>query len=351
MGDLFEKKFSRREAGKLGLALSATVFLGPLFAGCSTEKSSASKGGKDDYPKGNMNVLIPSNAGGELENVARAHSNVWAKKLNTAIAFDFNNAASGEVAYTSFTKKAPDGYNLMFGNIEPFVVMYASQKPKFEIKDLVWACTLAVDPGVIVTNKKSKYKSMEDLLNAGKTINVAVAHWASMDTLAAIKLSQATGLKVNIVPYGGGKKANLAIIQDEVDCYFNKLANSQDITEHIKYLSIIQNQNDYPKLSDNCPPLTKVIKKDFPEIASVRNWVVQKAFIDKYPERYKILIDSFKSAYTSEEFKAELKKVGTPLDLFKEFKDEEWTKKRFESSMQFAMENNDLLKEQKEAKK
>lgn len=351
MGDFFEKKFTRREVGKLGLALGATMFLGPLLTGCSTSSTSSSTSGKDNYPKGNINVSIPSESGGELENVARAHSNIWAKELNTAIAFDFNNAASGEVAYTSFTRKTPDGYNLMFGNIEPFVVMYATQAPKLDTKDLVWACTLAVDPGVIVTNKESKYKSMEDLLNAGQTVNVAVAHWASMDTLAAIKLSQLTGLKVNIVPYGGGKKANLAIIQGEIDCYFNKLANSQKIAENVRYLSMIQDENSYPELSDNCPTLSKVINKDFPEMASVRNWIMPRTFVEKYPERYKLLMDAFKKAYASEEFKTELKKVGTPLALFKDFKDEEWTKKRFESSYNFAMENKDLLKQQKETKK
>lgn len=342
-----EKKYTRRQFGKIGMGLGASVLMSPFAGVVLSASPTGSVHAAEKFPERNIDIYIPSGTGGQLEFIARAHSDVWSQYLNTACSFNFNNAASGEVQYTMFTKKRPDGYSLLFGNIEPFVAMYVTQNPKFDYRDLFWACTLAVDPAVIITNKKSRFKSIQDVIESKSQVTMAVAHWASMDAMAAQQLAKETGANFNIIPYGGGKKARLGIVQEEVDCYLTKIGNAQNIQSYIRYLAIVQDENEFPEITGNCPTLSRVIGKEFPEIQSLRNWVFLKSFVDTYPDRYKILMDAFKKAYDSGEFKEKLKNYGVPPELMTRLRDDRWTEKKLLQSMKFAQENKDLLKKKK----
>lgn len=330
------KTVSRREFCKLGSLGLSLVALGGSLGVSAVPLQAAEKWGA-------FNILIPSKPNGQLEVIARAHSDVWGPKIGATCSFDYSPAASGQVAYTTFSRRPGDGHYFMFGNIEPFVAMYVTQQPDFALDDLYWACTLAVDPAVIVCNKKAPFKTLEEALNAKKKLKVAVAHWASTDTLSALLTSQASGVEFNIVPYGGSNGARLALVQEEVDLYYTKLANSMEIASYIRMLAIIQNQNEFGQITADCPTLTSVLKTSIPESQSLRNWVFTRRFVDQQPERCKQLLSLFEETYQSKEFHEKLKTARVPLELFNKFRGPDWTASRLEATLAFTESYKDVF--------
>ncbi|MDN5348096.1 MAG: hypothetical protein PWP65_1660 [Clostridia bacterium] len=334
----------RRDFLKVSTVLFGFAVLGANFmSGCS--------GKAEKYPSGTIEVVVPTSEGGTTDQLARAHGQVWAELLGAkAFSYSFYPGAAGEVAYSLFAKKTADGYTLLFGNIEAEGVMYVLQKPdSFKIDDFIFMNTLSKDPAVILVRKDAPWPGLKELIEEGqkRKLNMGVSRWGSLDTVAGIILGKQTGANINVVPYGGGNKARVALLNGEIDFLMTKLAAALSIKDSVRFLAMVQDENPYPSLSDNCPPINKVLGTQVPEVASTRNWVVHKALKEKYPDRYQLLAKTAEEAFRSSKFQEALKKVGQPLELYTKYIGEEQTMKYLQQVLKTAAEYQDILKANK----
>ncbi len=117
-------------------------------------------------------------------------TNVWKKHLKTNFQPGFYPGASGRVGYEVYMgKKAPDAYNLLFGNMGPELLNWVVKKPSFPVKDCVYFGKIDNDPACIFVSAKSKFKTIDDIVAEGKKrqLNVGtsrLAHPASIGVLA-----------------------------------------------------------------------------------------------------------------------------------------------------------------------
>ncbi|MDN5348093.1 MAG: hypothetical protein PWP65_1657 [Clostridia bacterium] len=349
------KILNRRDFLRYTTMAGTGVLLTSFLAGCDVRKSGGSsgeaKGTKetktaDNYPAKPIEMFIPSSEGGTFDVLGRAHGEVWGKAMGTYFTFSFYPGASGQVAYELFMKKPADGYTVLAGNIATDAVMYVLQNPSFKFEDLVFFCTLAVDPAVVLVRKESPYKDLKAIIEEGKKrkINVGVARWASTDTIVGLLIGEKTGAQINIVPYGGGNKARLALLQGEIDFLITKLTPAQDMKDQVRFLAIVQNTNEYPQLSQDCPTLNNVLGTDIPESASYRHWVVHRKFREDHPERYKFLTGKAEETYYDPKFKENLKKTGEPVEFYQKYRDEAWTAKVIQENLKLAEKYKDKLR-------
>ena len=89
------RTFGRREVLKAGLASVTTSVL----AMAPFSRAWAA------YPERNLNVVVPTSAGGGAERLARAFAEVWPKLLGPAFEYEFFPGASGQVGYELYIRK------------------------------------------------------------------------------------------------------------------------------------------------------------------------------------------------------------------------------------------------------
>ena len=89
-----------------------------------------------EYPERNIQVFIPTRAGGGADRNFRAFAGVWKNYLGVDFEPGFYPGAAGRVGYETYMGKAEDnGYDLIFGNMGPEVLNWVVKEPNFALED------------------------------------------------------------------------------------------------------------------------------------------------------------------------------------------------------------------------
>ena len=285
---------------------TAVLALGPLRARAQ------------GFPSKNMRVVIPTGQGGGAERLARSFDEVWSKLLKTNFEYSFYAGAAGQVGYETFVhKREKDGYNLLFGNMGPEMIMYALQNPKYRFpEDFQYFCRTDIDDSVVFALRKGKFQRVEDLVAEAKKrpVNVAVSRLPHPASIGMLALGAALGAKFNLIPYGGGNPTTVAVLNGEADCGALPIAGVIAQREEMKVLAVFNDENPLAAKSDNAPPINKVFGTKLPELSSSRSWAIHTEAIEKYPERFAQLEKTSKQVVNDPAFKEAFAKTGAPVD-------------------------------------
>ena len=300
-----------------------------------------------DYPSRSIKVAIPTGQGGAVDNAARAFTGVWGPKLDTGFEFEYYPGASGQVGYEIFIGKYErDGHGLLFGNIGPEMIMYATQNPGYSYPDdYFYMAGIDADDSVIWVSNESKFKTIQEMVEEGKkrTINLSTSRLPHPSSLGVLALGEATGAQFRLIPYGGGKKARSAAITGEVDGCATFMSSSLKLSDQINFLTVFQKKNRMPEKTNNAPPVNTVFGSRIPAMSGTRAWAVHTEFAKKYPDRYEKLYSTAKAAFDDAAYKAALKKAKIPA-AFSEFSDTEACKAEAASVLELAKRYADVLK-------
>jgi len=304
---MIKSEFNRRELLAMGGAALATV------AAPGIARAQAA------YPSQNMQVLIPTGEGGGVDQAARAFTRVWAKHLGANFEYSYFPGASGQVGYEVFVgKREADAYNLLFGNIGPEMIMYATQAVKYKYpEDILYFGSIDVDDSVIWVGAGSKLKTINDLVEEGKKreITLSTSRLPHPSTIGALALADAVGIKVRMVPYGGGGPARAAAITGEVDGCATFLSSSLGLGDQARFLTVFNETNRAPDLTNNAPPVNQALGTKLPPLSGQRAWAIHRKVAEKYPDRMEKLQSTMKLVFTDPEYKEAAEKAGTPWNF------------------------------------
>ena len=297
-----------RRAFTSGLAAAAGLAALPRFA-------AAQQGG---YPSRSIRVVIPTGQGGGAELLARSFDAAWSKLLGQPFEYEFQPGAAGQVGYTLFVqKREKNGHNLLFGNMGPEMIMYATQKPAYKYPDdFIYFCRTDVDDSCVFVRRDSKYQDLKSLVEAAKQrqINVALSRLPHPATLGMIALGEATGAKWNFIPYGGGNPTFTAMLSGETDVGALPIANTLALKEKFKVLGVFNSTNIFAAQTDNAPAVNSVFGTSIPELSSSRSWAVHAEWANANPKQFEFLERTAKEAHASSTFRDQWKKAGNPLE-------------------------------------
>jgi tripartite-type tricarboxylate transporter receptor subunit TctC len=269
-----------------------------------------------EYPSETLKVVIPTNEGGGVDQAARAFTRVWAKHLGQNFEFSYFPGASGQVGYEVFVgKREPNAYNLLFGNIGPEMIMYATQPVKYKYPDdIMYFGAIDSDDSVIWTGANSKFKTIADMVEEGKKreITLSTSRLPHPSTIGALALAEATGMKVRMVPYGGGGPARSAAITGEVDGCATFLSSSLGLGDQARFLTVFNETNRAPDLTNNAPPVNQALGTKLPPLSGQRAWAIHRSVLTTQPDRLKKLISTMKMVFDDPEYKTVAEKAGTP---------------------------------------
>ena len=233
------------------------------------------KAGAQAYPSRNIRVVIPTAQGGGADRLARTFDDFWGAQLKTKFEYSFHPGAAGQAGYELFLhKREHDGYNLLFGNMGPEMIMYALQKPAYKFPgDYQYFCRLDVDDSVLFVRQKSPFKRIEDLVAEAKkrTVNVAVSRLPHPASIGLLALGNSVKARFNLVPYGGGNPTQVAVLNGEADCGALPIAGVASLGDQMRTLGIFNDDaKKMAKYSGNAPSVNAVFGTKLPALYSSR---------------------------------------------------------------------------------
>lgn len=175
-----------------------------------------------NYPSRPITIVVPFSAGGATDVIARAVGKRLGEELGQAVVVENRTGANGQIAVNSVVKAKPDGYTLLVGNNTPnvFVPLISKEPTHDPRKDLTPLAIVAYSPTLLIVNAESPYRTLGDLVNAGKAPGAAGINFGASSGLMSGLLKAATGAKIVYVPYRGEANSTLAVLAKEVDVAF-----------------------------------------------------------------------------------------------------------------------------------
>lgn len=298
--------------------LSRRAFVGGSAAGLLAAASFRHASAQAAYPSRNFRVIIPTGQGGGAERLARAFDMSWSKLLGQPFEYEFFPAAAGQVGYTLFVQKREhNGYNLLFGNMGPEMIMYATQKPDYKFpQDFTYFCRTDIDDSCVLVRRESPLKDIKAVVEAAKKrpVNVAVSRIPHPSTIGMLALGEATGSQYNFIPYGGGNPTFTAMLSGETDVGALPIANVLALTDKFKVIGVFNSANMFAQQTENAPTINATFGTSIPDLSSSRSWAVHADWAGKNPKEFDLLQRTAKEAHASSVFRDAWTKAGNPVE-------------------------------------
>jgi tripartite-type tricarboxylate transporter receptor subunit TctC len=166
------------------------------------------------WPVKPIRILVGFPPGQASDIIARAYAEELGKRLGQPVIVENRPGAGATIAAEAAARSPADGYTIYYGSSGPLAIapnMYA--KLNFDpIKDFEPVAMAGIVPFVMVVPTSSPFKSLEDVLVAGRgpngaMINYGSAGQGSTSHLVMEMLKAEAGLKFNHVAYKGSVPA------------------------------------------------------------------------------------------------------------------------------------------------
>ncbi|CAG9172539.1 Bug family tripartite tricarboxylate transporter substrate binding protein [Cupriavidus pampae] len=191
-----------------GIALTAACLAGPTVQAQSA------------YPSHSVELVVPFQAGGGTDALARAFAESSRKHLPQSVIVVNKPGASGSIGWADVANAKADGYKLSLLTADLTIVPHLGLT-KLTYENFTPVARLNADPSAITVRSDSPYTTVEQFLEAARKnpggMRVGNAGNGSIWHLAAAALEDKTSTKFNHIPFQGGNPAVLALLGGHID--------------------------------------------------------------------------------------------------------------------------------------
>lgn len=194
----------------LRIAVAAALVAAAAIAGVNAQQT---------FPSRQITLIVPFPPGGSTDAIARIMADRMRGPLGQPVVIENVGGAGGSIAVGRVARAQPDGYTIDIGQWDTHVgsIIY---KLNYDLqKDFDPIGLLSLNPQLMVAKKGLLANNLKDLVtwmkaNPGKVTFVnqnAAAH------VTGILFEQATGQKVQFIPYRGAGPAMTDLLSGQVD--------------------------------------------------------------------------------------------------------------------------------------
>jgi tripartite-type tricarboxylate transporter receptor subunit TctC len=171
------------------------------------------------FPSRAITLVVPFPPGGSTDAIARIMADRMRPILGQPVVLENVGGAGGSIAVGRVARAAPDGYTFDIGQWDTHVgsIIY---KLNYDLeKDFDPIGLLSVNPQLLVAKKALPANNLKDLVawmkaNPGK---ITFVNQNAAAQVSGILFEQATGQKVQFIPYRGAGPAMTDLISGQVD--------------------------------------------------------------------------------------------------------------------------------------
>ncbi|MBP1154052.1 MULTISPECIES: tripartite tricarboxylate transporter substrate binding protein [unclassified Paenibacillus] len=201
--------------------------LAPQQAGADTKTGSDSKPSETkapvNFPTQKIEFLVGATAGGGFDNWARAITPFLEKYLPGDYPVVVTNmAGAGGRAATEYLAKAkPDGHTILLVTVSGMAATQLVENVKFDLNKFTWIGQVSNDVTAVAVGAKSKYNSLQDMVNDKKQIVVATKGLTGSNTIANAILFKVLGIDWKPLNHGDTSQSILSIVRGDADFTLN----------------------------------------------------------------------------------------------------------------------------------
>ena len=169
-----------------------------------------------EWPARNVTFVVPLGAGSASDIMARVVADQMGRQLNRTFVVENRPGAGGTIGAAAVARAAPDGYTVLaYGALATANALY-SKLAYDTLNDFVPVIAFGIQPLVIVSSPEKGYKTLADLIAAGKakpgSLNYSSAGAGSASHFAGERLRVSAGIQAQHVTYKGAAEAVTEVV-------------------------------------------------------------------------------------------------------------------------------------------
>jgi len=188
------------------------------------------------YPAKPVKIVIPLGPGSSVEIVTRLVTQKLTVALGRPFLVESQPGASSQIGIEYVAKSPADGYTLLCSNDNIVSLPGLKKNLAFDIdRDFLPITQIAGFPMVLITHPSVPAKNVEDLVSLAKAqpgkLDYTSGGVGSIQHVAMELFIQATGIKLNHIPYKGAPQAMTDVVAGQAPVAFSP---SPIVAGHIK---------------------------------------------------------------------------------------------------------------------
>lgn len=174
-----------------------------------------------DWPTRTVTFVVPLGAGSASDIMARVVADQMGRQLKSTFLVENRPGAGGTVGAAAVARAAPDGHTVLaYGALSTANALY-SKLPYDTINDFIPVVAFGIQPLVIVSSPDKGYKTLGDLIAAGKakpgSLNYSSAGAGSASHFAGERLRVSAGIQAQHVTFKGAAEAVTEVVAGRID--------------------------------------------------------------------------------------------------------------------------------------
>ncbi len=215
------------------------------------------------FPTKPIRIIVPYPAGGATDVATRLLAPRLQEELKQTIVIENRPGASGNLGMNALMQSAPDGHTLAMSLTGMLSINPATYKQAgFTSADVVPVAQVSLAPLMLVVPAESPFKTVQDLVAAGKAAGKGGLPYGStgaggLSHLASELINQNANSNYTHVPYKGGAPLAQALMVNEVRWGLLGTADARSFLQAGKLRAIGQLRNTRSELWPDVPTLTE----------------------------------------------------------------------------------------------
>jgi tripartite-type tricarboxylate transporter receptor subunit TctC len=264
-----------------------------------------------DWPRRPLTIVVPFDAGGSADRLARGFAQYMPKHLGQPISVVDRAGASGMIGTNWLLQQPADGYTMMLTPATPFIpINILVTKAHYTLDDFTFVNAQWTDYTALLVQKDRPWRTAGELIEAIKAnpgkISTGV-DFGSVGHIETLALLSALGLKpdaLRFVTFDGSGAMHTALAGGQIDFYISQSEAAEVIRDFVRTLAVFLDHR-VPEHAD-APPINEVLTAyhtSVPLLAgSARTFVFPAAFKAKHPQDYAKFVSAYRATLDDPEF-------------------------------------------------
>ena len=195
--------------------LAALVRLSALAAIAGTLLAT---GANAAYPEKPVTLIVPYQAGGSTETLARVFAKALGEALGQPIVVKTRPGGGGAIGSTEIATSTADGYTLMLSGSDPLTWTAMTLKVEYDTDDFTYIAQISEYQQAIVAKTGAPYKTLAELLDySKKNPGLNYADQNAMSRAFINYIAKKEGIEWTGIPTKGGGEMVPFLIAGKVD--------------------------------------------------------------------------------------------------------------------------------------
>lgn len=184
--------------------------------------ASSAQAAQDGFPSKPITIVVHTGAGSSTDIFARELAQGAGKVFGKPVVVVNRPGGSGATQMAFIKSAEPDGYTVGVNTASHLTAMQTNLKGIYKWQDFSWITLNQLDPYITVVAADSPYKTMKDLVEAGKKdgVNLKVGGFGTVGAahdIAFNLLADKAKMPFTWVSYTGGPQAMTALLGKHID--------------------------------------------------------------------------------------------------------------------------------------